>query len=65
MRGGWLYIVANRPVGTLHVDATNNLPRRAREHRTGVGSGFTKRYRLGMLDTQNPDWLDLYDTLLA
>jgi putative endonuclease len=49
MRGGWVYIMANRPFGTLYVGVTNDIARRSWEHRTGAGSGFTKRYRLGML----------------
>ena len=96
MRGGWVYIMANHPFGSLYVGVTNNIARRAWEHRTGTGSGFTKRYRLGMLvymewheeivraiqretnikrwprqwkinliETQNPRWDDLFDTLLA
>jgi putative endonuclease len=49
MRGGWVYIMANRPFGSLYVGVTNNIARRAWEHRTGIGGEFTKRYRLGML----------------
>jgi putative endonuclease len=49
MRGGWVYIVANRPFGSLYTGVTNNLARRAWEHRSGTVEGFTKRYRLTML----------------
>jgi putative endonuclease len=49
MRGGWVYIMMNRPFGTLYVGVTNDLARRAWEHRTGAGGSFTRRYRLGML----------------
>jgi len=48
-RGGWVYIVTNRPNGTLYVGVTNDLARRAWEHRTGVADGFTKRYGLKRL----------------
>jgi putative endonuclease len=96
MRGGWVYIMANRPFGSLYVGVTNNIARRAWEHRTGIGGEFTKRYRLGMLvymerheeivcaiqrettikhwprrwklnliEAQNPLWEDLYNGLLA
>jgi hypothetical protein len=31
MRGGWLYIMTNRPNGTLYVGVTSNIARRAWE----------------------------------
>jgi putative endonuclease len=49
MKGGWVYIVTNRPNGTLYVGVTSNLPRRIWEHREGVVEGFTRRYRLKRL----------------
>jgi putative endonuclease len=49
MQGGWVYIVTNRPNGTLYVGVTSNLARRAWEHREGVAEGFTKRYGLKRL----------------
>jgi hypothetical protein len=36
MPGGWLYILASRPRGTLYVGVTNNLVRRMDEHRSGM-----------------------------
>jgi putative endonuclease len=49
MTGGWLYIMTNRADGTLYVGVTNNLARRAWEHREGLVEGFTKRYGLKRL----------------
>jgi len=49
MRGGWVYIVTNRPNGTLYVGGTSDLARRIWEHREGVAGSFTKRYRLKLL----------------
>jgi len=49
MHGGWMYIMANHPFGSLYVGVTNDIARRAWEHRTGMGGKFTSRYRLGML----------------
>ncbi len=46
MRGGWVYIVTNRPNGTLYIGATSNLSRRIFEHREGRIHGFSKRYDL-------------------
>ena len=45
----WVYIMTNRPGGTLYVGVTNDLVRRAFEHREGLIGGFTKRYGLKML----------------
>jgi putative endonuclease len=49
MDGGWVYIVTNRPNGTLYIGVTSDLVRRAWEHREGVVDGFTKRYGLKRL----------------
>ncbi len=49
MQGGWVYIMTNRPDGTLYIGVTSNLPRRVWEHRAGLVEGFTKRYGLKRL----------------
>ena len=49
MQGGWVYIMTNRPNGTLYVGVTSDLARRLWEHREGVAGGFTKKYRLKRL----------------
>ena len=47
--GGWVYIMTNKAFGTLYVGVTNDVVRRAWEHRNGIGSVFTSRYRLTRL----------------
>ncbi len=47
--GFWVYILANKPRGTLYVGVTNDLLRRICEHRQGLAAGFTKRYSVHML----------------
>lgn len=95
MSGGWVYIMTNRPNGTLYVGVTSDIARRACEHRQGLVEGFTKKYglkrlvyaeavddivvaiqrektikhwpcawRVNLILSQNPDWDDLYDTLV-
>jgi putative endonuclease len=49
MRGGWVYILTNRPNGTLYIGVTADLVRRIWQHREGLVEGFTKRYGLKML----------------
>ena len=49
MRAGWVYIMTNKPNGTLYNGVTSDLRRRVYEHRTGAVEGFTKRYGLTRL----------------
>ena len=49
MPGGWVYIMTNRPNGTLYTGVTSDLSRRAWEHREGLVKGFTRRYGLKRL----------------
>jgi putative endonuclease len=49
MRGGWVYIMADRYRGTLYVGVTSDLPARAWAHRVGRGSKFCGRYGLKRL----------------
>jgi putative endonuclease len=49
MRGGWVYIMTNKPFGTLYIGVTGDLAARVWQHRTGRGAEFCKRHRLHML----------------
>ena len=49
MRGGWVYIMTNRPNGILYVGVTSDLARRVWEHRHGVVEGFTRQHGLKRL----------------
>jgi putative endonuclease len=53
----WVYILASVPRGTLYIGVTNDLVRRAHEHRDGLVRGFSKRYNLKTLV-----YFERYDT---
>ena len=44
----FVYIMSNRSK-TLYTGVTNNLVRRAREHKAGIGYGFAAKYKLDRL----------------
>jgi putative endonuclease len=43
-RRGYVYILFNRPRGSLYTGVTSNLVARAYQHRTHQNDGFTRRY---------------------
>ena len=49
VKGGWVYIMADRYRGTLYVGVTSDLAARVFAHREGRGSEFCKRYGLNRL----------------
>ena len=91
----FVYIMASKKNGTLYVGVTNDLVRRAHEHREGRKTGLTKDYgvkklvyyeafddvtyaiarekrlkesqrqwKIDLIEQQNPNWDDLYDSLM-
>jgi putative endonuclease len=48
-KGGYVYIITNRPKGTLYIGVTGDLVRRMDEHRRGAGARFASKYRLRRL----------------
>jgi putative endonuclease len=45
----FVYILASRKLGTLYIGVTNNVIRRAYQHKTKAVRGFTKRYNVDKL----------------
>ena len=45
----FVYILASGRNGTLYVGVTNELVRRAQEHREGLGPGFTRKHAVKLL----------------
>jgi putative endonuclease len=48
-RSYWIYILTNKPHGTLYIGVTNSLQRRVWQHKTKAEESFTKRYGLNRL----------------
>jgi putative endonuclease len=40
VRGGWTYIMTNRPRGVLYIGVTSDLAARVWQHRNGEGARF-------------------------
>ena len=53
-KGGWTYILTNKPGGVLYVGVTANLPARIMQHRQGTGSAFCRKYGLKTLVLAEP-----------
>jgi putative endonuclease len=56
MKGGWVYIMTDRPNGALYIGVTSDIVRRVWEHREELAEGFTKRYGLKRL--VHVEWYD-------
>ena len=44
-----VYLLANKPYGTLYTGVTSNLIQRVYQHQTGCVDGFTKKYHVHKL----------------
>jgi len=45
----YIYIMANKPNGTLYIGMTSDLVKRVWQHKQGLVEGFTKKYAVGNL----------------
>lgn len=45
----YVYILASEPRGTLYIGVTNDIARRAHEHKSGGADGFTRRHDVKLL----------------
>lgn len=49
MGGAYVYIMTNKPMGTLYIGVTADLPARIFMHRSGTSSDFCKKWDLTRL----------------
>lgn len=49
MKNYFVYIITNRPRGTVYIGVTNDLERRIYEHKNKTFDGFSKKYNLANL----------------
>ena len=59
MKRPCVYILTNKPYGTLYVGVTSDLARRVWEHRNHVLEGFTQRYGLDRLV-----YIEIHETMI-
>ena len=45
----FVYLITNKPYGTLYVGVTRDIVKRGYEHKSGFVEGFSKRHDLGRL----------------
>ena len=55
-----VYIVTNRPLGTLYIGVTSNLSQRIQQHKDAAVPGFSQRYRLKHLV-----WYELHSEMVS
>ena len=48
-KGGYTYILTNKPRGVLYIGVTSDIAFRTMQHRAGKGSAFARRYGLNRL----------------
>ena len=48
-RGGWTYIMANKPRGMTYIGVTAHLAARVDQHRRDLGSAYCRKYGTRML----------------
>ncbi len=96
MRGGWVYMMADRYRGTIYTGVTADIARRTVQHRDGKGSHFVAKYgllrlvyaepharmdeaiarekaikkwrrqwKIDLIESANPDWLDWFERINA
>ena len=62
MKGGYVYIMSNKNRTTFYIGVTSDLKIRIADHKNGIGSEFTKKYKLDNL-LYYEDFPDIYQAI--
>jgi len=62
MNNSYIYILTNKRNGTLYTGITNNIFRRLAEHKEGINTGFTSKYKLSVL-VYIQEFVDINDAI--
>jgi putative endonuclease len=54
MKGGWVYIMTNKPDGVLYIGVAADIVARVAQHRNRAGSKFCRKYNLRRLVLAEP-----------
>jgi putative endonuclease len=54
MKGGWAYIMTNKPGGVLYIGVAADIAERVAQHRARTGSKFCGKYNLRRLVLAEP-----------
>jgi putative endonuclease len=49
VKQGYVYIMANKPQGTLYIGVTSDIVKRVYQHKNDFVDGFTRKYELKRL----------------
>ena len=55
-----VYILSNKPLGTLYIGVTSNLPQRIWQHKNKVTKGFSEKYNLS-----NLVWYEVHEEMMS
>jgi putative endonuclease len=55
-----VYILSNKPLGTLYIGVTSNLPQRIWQHKHKVTKGFSEKYNLS-----NLVWYEVHEEMMS
>jgi len=59
----YVYIITNKPRGTLYIGVTDNIARRMQEHKNKMIDGFSKKYSLDKL-VYCENYTDINDAII-